>query len=130
MLGLCYSINYSLNKAQYLLDLIIINIGSICSQLIEELPGVHEVTPIRDGEPGVIMEWYQPSEVEEAFVKEQEEFEIDDENDQEFHTAMHSINIPATTLALLKYTQVLQKLTSSMGLFLKENGKNMSTFKD
>ena len=73
---------------------------------------------------------YQPNDTEEMYLKEQNNFEIDEENDVDIITAKRSINIPATTLALFEYTKVLRKLDEELDKFISEEGSVKKTLKE
>jgi len=115
---------------QYLIDMIVLNIQCICPQLVTDLPDVNMISPIKGGEAEVLMDWYQPNATEETYLKDQVDFEIDEEKDKELLTAHKSIGIPATTLCLVKYTQTLQNLLRAMRLFIGQTGDTLKSLKD
>ena len=129
VVGLIKSVHISINRMQYMIDMITLNIETICPMLVTGLPTLNRIGSDENSDASVLMTWYQPNETEEMFMYDQEEFEINEEKDIEYSTAKRSVNIPSTTIALVFLSKIIAEFKQELNTFIEQKGSKTRTLK-
>lgn len=97
--------------------------------MVADLPDINTLKEIELGEIATVLTWYQGNPTEDAFLCDQEDFELNEEQDVDYLTAKKSINIPATTLCLIILSKLVDGFKACLMLFVDQNGTKTKTLK-